>query len=61
MASPTQQLAEIKLGGSLEDFVRSRRPGTSWRRIAIELRDATGLDIANETLRMWYPDEQAAS
>jgi len=59
MPSATQQLAEIKLGSSLEDFVKTRRPHTSWRRITLELRDATGVDVTHETLRSWYPDEAA--
>lgn len=43
---------------SLETFVRSRRiGGTSWRKVSVELYDATGVDVAHETLRAWYPDE----
>ena len=62
MASPTQQLVELKLGSSLEGFVRARRDdGISWRRITLEIRDATGVDVADETLRIWYPDAEKAS
>lgn len=60
--SHTQQLAELKLGSSLEDFVRTRRnDGTSWRRITLELRDRTGIDVTHETLRSWYPDPEAVA
>jgi hypothetical protein len=60
--SATQQLAEIKLGSSLEEFVTSRRQrDVSWRKISLELRDATGVDVTHETLRSWFPGEQVAS
>lgn len=60
--TPLMELADIKLGGELEPFVRSRRTeGRPWRLIAIDLRDATGIDITDETLRVWFPDEAAAA
>ena len=60
--SATQQLVELKLGGGLEDFIRSRRiSGRSWRLVARDVYEATGIDVTYETLRAWYPDEQAAS
>ena len=60
--SATQQLVELKLGGGLEDFIRSRRTsGRSWRLVARDVYEATGIDVTYETLRAWYPDEQAAS
>lgn len=56
--TPTQRLAELLLDESLEEFVRSRRDHTSWRRIAKELHDATDgeIDVTQEILRRWYPD-----
>lgn len=62
MPSATQQLAEIKLGSSLEDFVierRHRQPPLSWRKISLELRDVTGIDVTHETLRSWFPEDDA--
>lgn len=58
--TPSQRLAELVLGESLEDFVRERRPGSSWRRIAQALHEATNgdIDLAPETLRLWFPDKQ---
>lgn len=56
--TPTQQLADVLLGGGLEEFVRSRRPGRSWRLIARDLWEATNhrVDVTYETVRGWYPD-----
>lgn len=61
-ASPTQQLADLKLDGQLDAFVKSRRTlGMSWRLVARELWQQTGIDITYETLRSWYPEDRAAS
>jgi hypothetical protein len=57
--TPTQQLAELILGASLEDFIRGRRnAGIAWRFIARDLYEATDhkVDVTYETLRAWYPD-----
>jgi hypothetical protein len=44
----------------LEGFVRSRRDsGESWRAVSVALYDATGISVAHESLRAWYPDETA--
>lgn len=45
---------EDKLGSSLEEFVQSRRPATSWRLIAREVESATGIALTDETLRVWF-------
>jgi hypothetical protein len=46
-------------GESLESFVRDRRgQDMSWRRIAYELYERTGVDLTHESLRKWFPDEQ---
>lgn len=58
-ASHRALLADHLLPGGLADFVTSRRDaGKSWRRIALELRDATGtvVDVTHETLRSWFLD-----
>lgn len=59
----SHRLAEILLGENLEEYVRSRRrAGVPWRRIARDLWVATDqeVDIAFETLRLWFPDEDEA-
>ncbi len=55
--TPTQQLAELKLGASLETWVTNRRTrGESWRAIARDLHTETGIGISDESLRQWYPE-----
>ena len=47
--------------GPLEDLVADRRnQGVSWRKIAAELRDLTGIDVTHETLRSWFPETVAS-
>lgn len=47
--------------GPLEDLVlRRRSEGVSWRKIAAELRDLTGIDVTYETLRSWFPEAVAS-
>ena len=47
--------------GPLEDLVADRRnQGVSWRKIAAELRDLTGIDVTCETLRSWFPEQVAS-
>lgn len=64
----TQRLTAIVLaqhgGGSLDEFVRARRaldPPRPWRLIARDLYEATDreVDLAFETLRGWFPDEDS--
>ena len=58
----TQRLADHLLAGKLGDYVISRRAnGESWRRIAISLRDDTGVDVTHETVRGWYLALDAAA
>lgn len=61
MAEPTPLylLIEGKLGEPLAEFIAARRPGTSWRLIAIELLQRTGVDVTYETVRTWGGAEQA--
>ena len=70
--TPTRRLADILLAdeGGLESFVRTRRnrtPRVSWRRITLELTEATaqddqpGIEITEQTLRVWFADEAQAS
>lgn len=64
MPTATQALADHLLDGGLEPFVAARRlQRKSWRRIALDLRDAVGVDVTHETVRSWFKhldDEVAA-
>ena len=55
----TRKLADVLLGGELENFVRSRRADArAWRLIERDLYEATSgqVDVTFETLRTWFPD-----
>lgn len=53
-----QQLADVLLKGTLDEFVKTRRAdGVSWRKIARDLEDATGVDVTFESVRNWYPEQ----
>lgn len=55
MSTPQYIEIEQKLGSPLADLVGKRRAeGISWRKIAIEIGDRTGVDVAGETLRIWH-------
>lgn len=55
MSTPQYTEIEQKLGSSLAALVGKRRAeGISWRKIAIEVGDRTGIDVAGETLRVWH-------
>ena len=54
-----QRLADHLLGGTLDDYVVSRRQtGASWRQISLSLRDDIGVDVTHETLRGWYREAE---
>lgn len=62
MPTPTQRAADHILGGTLAEFVASRRvEGRSWRLIARDLMEATGIDVTHETIRGWFSDETSAA
>lgn len=53
---PQQRYADLLLGRSVDDFIDERRAnGTSYRRIATDLRDATDgeIDVSDVTVRAW--------
>jgi hypothetical protein len=57
--TPTAALANYLLPDGLDQFVRERRDaGKSWRRIALELRDATGVDVTHQTLYAWFAGDE---
>lgn len=54
---PLRRLADLHLGGKLDEFVQTRRvEGRSWRLIERDLYlETDGLvEVAFETLRNWY-------
>lgn len=57
MASTPSRLyrqIERQLDGTLVDFVAARRPHESWRRIAADVHEATGVEVSWESLRSWF-------
>ena len=57
LSSHTAQLIDLKLSGTLAHLVTSgRRDRKSWRQLALEIRDRTGIDVTHETLRSWFAD-----
>lgn len=59
--TPLAELAEHKLGRSLEQFVRIRlAEGIGWRRISDELFAASGQRVSHESLRSWFAEDVAA-
>lgn len=60
--TPTQIAANHVLDGKLDEFVGERRAaGRSWRLIARDLLDATGIDVTHETLRSWFRQSEAVA
>lgn len=63
----TRRLADTLLDGRLDAYVQERREaGKSWRLIARDLLNDTGVDVIEKTLMSWYPelrgsDDRAAS
>lgn len=51
-------LIEERLDGiTLADFIASRRQRyVSWRRIARELSEQTGVAVSSEAVRLWFAD-----
>lgn len=62
MATVTQQLVEIRLGRDLATYVNGlRAAGLSWREIAEDVHQRTGVQVSYEALRSWYRDAERAS
>lgn len=50
-------LIEERLNGiTLADFIAARRPYVSWREIARQLSEQTGVTVSHEALRLWFAD-----
>lgn len=45
---------EQRMDGTLADFVAARRATQSWRRIAEEIFEVTGVEVSWESLRTWF-------
>lgn len=59
--TPTQRLASHLLGFPVTDWIAARREaGRTWRVIARELHEQTGIDITPETARLWGSRDVAA-
>lgn len=56
MADTPAKYAEIedKLGRSLGDFIAAgRAQGLSWRKLATDVSEQTGIEVSHEALRIW--------
>jgi hypothetical protein len=64
MTQPSRlyRLIESQLDGiTLAGFIAERRlPTKSWREIADEIRERTGEQVHEETLRQWFPERDRA-
>lgn len=55
--SPTYRLLDHLIAEGVDVFVAERRARRrSWRRIAQDLYEATGVDITYETVRSWFQE-----
>lgn len=61
--SRTYQLIEERLDGTtLADYIRSRRPApATWRQLAAEIKEKTGVNVSYETLRSWFGESGSAA
>lgn len=52
------QLVEARLGGpgALDRYVEQHKATRSWRTMAADLSEQTGVTVTYETLRGWYAD-----
>lgn len=53
--TPLKLLIEDRLGEPIDEFVKARRPlrVPSWRELAAEIADRTGVAVSDEALRLW--------
>ena len=58
MAEPSRlyRLIEERLDGTLAELIAARRPHTSWKDIAAEVTETTGIEVSWESLRLWFAD-----
>lgn len=58
MAEPSRlyRLIEERLDGTLAELIAARRPHTSWKDIAAEVTEMSGIEVSWESLRLWFAD-----
>ena len=62
MATPKQELIKLLYHGNLdEDIARAIDYGRSWRDIAHDVTEDTGVRVSHESLRQWYGAEDGAA
>jgi hypothetical protein len=56
MTEPSQlyRLIEERLPGTLAELIEQRRPYTSWKAIAAEIHQTTGISVSWQTLSNWF-------
>lgn len=50
------QLVEARLDGTLVEYVVEHRATTSWRAMAADLSERTGVHLTHQTLMNWFAD-----
>lgn len=60
--TPTSQLVELKLGEDLAAWVTALRADErSWSYITRKIGERTGIAVSDESLRLWFADEDVAA
>jgi hypothetical protein len=60
--SKLYRLVERDLGESLADLIAARRTyDYPWAAIAREISARSEIEISDDTLRRWFPDDEAAA
>lgn len=61
--TPLKLLIEDRLGEPIDEFVKARRPlrVPSWRELATEIAERTGVVVSDEALRLWANDAADAA
>lgn len=56
MSEPSQlyRLIEERLPGTFAELIEARRPHTSWKALAVEIRETTGISVSWQTLSNWF-------
>lgn len=52
--SPLYQLIEARLDCTLAEYVAKNHATDSWRTMAADLTERTGVSLNAETLRLWF-------
>lgn len=56
MSEPSQlyRLVEERIQGTLPQYVAANRATLSWRAMASDLHERTGIRVSHQTLRLWF-------